>query len=172
MAEKIFHRGYITEKRDWCFATVFSVHSNSAFRVDVDPNVVRRSIIPDVVAGAAAAGTLANVALDTDDGPEAGANTDEMAGVCCWLFTCVLCLSDWAWDSKAFTPNVPSFSVFLQRVQWASKTCPSTGFNHALNVLLYNQVVLNLHFPINLQKTATRVEFPSFSLIAAHVFSF
>ena len=43
---------------DWCLATVFSVHSTSAFRVDVDSNVARRS--PGVVAGVAA---LANAAL-------------------------------------------------------------------------------------------------------------
>ena len=44
---------------DWCLATVFSVYSTSAFRVDVeDTNVTQRS--PGVVAGAAA---LANSTL-------------------------------------------------------------------------------------------------------------
>ena len=124
---------------DRCLATVFSIHSTNAFTVDVDLNVVRSSIIPDVVAE----GTLANVAFDTIDGPEAGATTDELAGVCCWLFTWVLCFSDWACDFKAFTPNVPSFTVFLQKVQWASKTFPSTSFHQALNVLLFKQVLLH-----------------------------
>ena len=62
---------------DWCLATVYSVHSTSAFRVDVAPSITRRS--PDIVAGAAA---LANATLDTTDAPGAFVKTEEMEGVC------------------------------------------------------------------------------------------
>lgn len=54
--------------------------------------------------------------LDFVDAPDVNSKYWVMAGVCWWLFTAVLCFSDFPCDSNALIPKVPNLSIFLHKM--------------------------------------------------------